>query len=105
MAEVRPGSTRPVALAPHARVSPEALLDALAPAFAVRDAERAAGFEATRRAWLARAAQLGQTITARTLRDARTGVFETIDGMGCLILRTPAGRELIPSADVFFEDA
>ena len=101
--EVRPGSTRPVALAPMARIAPEALLDALAPAFAARDAERRAGFETIRRAWLARAAQLGQTVTARTLREAHRGVFETIDDLGCLILRTPGGRLRVSSADVFFE--
>ena len=101
----RPGSTRPVALAPLARVAPEALLDALAPAFAARDAQRREGFETIRRDWLARAAQLGQTITARTLREAHVGVFETIDELGCLILRTAQGRRRIPSADVFFEAA
>ena len=103
--EARPGAARPVALASLARVTPEALLDALAPAFAERDAERRAGFEGIRRAWLARAAQLGQTITARTLREAHVGVFETIDDLGRLILRTPEGRLRIPSADVFFEAA
>ena len=103
--DVRPGAARPVALAPLARVTPEALLDALAPAFAARDAQRREGFETIRRDWLARAAQLGQTITARTLREAHVGVFETIDDLGCLILRTPEGRLRIPSADVFFEAA
>ncbi len=103
--EGRPGAARPVALAPLARVTPEALLDALAPAFAARDAERRAGFETIRRAWLARAAQLGQTITARTLHETHVGRFETIDELGCLILRTPQGRLRIPSADVFFEAA
>lgn len=83
-------------------VSPEALLDVLAPAFAAREAQAARGFESIRRDWLARAARLGETITARTLRDARTGIFETIDGDGHLILRTPRGRERIASADVFF---
>ena len=103
--EVPTGASRPVALAAMASVTPEALLDALAPAFAVRDAQRRADFETIRRDWLARAAQLGQRITARTLREARTGVFETIDDLGCLILRTEQGRERIPSADVFFEGA
>ena len=103
--EDRPGAPRPVALAPVARVTPEALLDALAAAFAARDAERRNGFEAIRRAWLARAAQLGQTITAHTLRETHEGVFETIDDLGCLILRTASGRLRIPSADVFFEPA
>lgn len=83
-------------------VTPEALLDALVPAWEARSAQ-AANFEAVRRDWLARAARLGETITARTLREARTGVFETIDGDGHLILRTERGRERIASADVFFE--
>ena len=86
-------------------VSPEALLDALAPAVAARQAQAARGFEPVRRDWLARAARLGQRITARTLRDVHEGVFETIDGDGHLILRTARGRERIASADVFFEDA
>ena len=105
LGEVRPGASRPVALAPMATVAPETLLDALARAFAIRDAERRQGFETIRRAWLARAAQLGQRITARTLREAHVGVFETIDDLGCLILRTPGGPRRIPSAEVFFEDA
>lgn len=103
---VRRAAPRPVALASVAEVSPGALLAALMPAFAAREAEMATeGFEAIRSAWLDRAAQLGQPITAQTLREARTGVFETIDDLGHLILRTPAGRERIASADVFFEGA
>ena len=100
-----PGAPRPVALAPVARVAPEALLDALAPAYAEREAQLGQGFETIRRDWLARAARLGETVTARTLREARTGIFETIDELGCLVLRTPRGRERILSADVFFEGA
>lgn len=97
---------RPVALAPEWSVPPEALLDALRPAFAAREAQMArSGFEPIRAEWLARAARLGEPVTARTLRETRTGVFETIDEMGHLILRTPAGRERVASADVFFEGA
>ena len=83
-------------------VAPEALLDALAPAFAAREAQAAGGFGAVRDDWLARAAKLGEPITARTLRGTHSGVFETIDGDGHLILRTARGRERIASADVFF---
>lgn len=102
----RPEAPRPVALAPRWSVSPEALLDALRAAFAAREAEMAeSGFEPIRAAWLARAARLGEPVTARTLRETRTGVFETIDAWGHLILRTPAGCHRIASADVFFEGA
>jgi BirA family biotin operon repressor/biotin-[acetyl-CoA-carboxylase] ligase len=99
-AEVAPSALPAVSLG--GAVAPEALLDALIPAFASREAQAAAGFETIRRDWLARAARLGETITARTLREARTGVFETIDGDGHLVLRTSHGRERIASADVFF---
>ena len=100
-ATVAPGALPAASLG--GAVAAHALLDALAPAFAAREAQAASGFEAVRRDWLARAARLGEAITARTLREARTGVFETIDGEGHLILRTARGRERIASADVFFE--
>ena len=56
-------------------------------------------------AWLARAARLGQPVTARTGRDTRHGTFEGIDDTGALILTTPAGRETIPAADIHFHEA
>lgn len=84
-------------------LDPEDFLDLLAPAFARREAElRAHGFGPIRAAWLARAARLGQQITARTGAVARTGRFEGIDATGALILDTDRGREAIPAADVFF---
>lgn len=84
-------------------IAPEAFLDLLAPAFAAREAELACdGFAAIRRAWLARAARLGETITARTGSATRIGRFEGIDDSGALVLVTAAGRETIPAADIFF---
>lgn len=60
------------------------------------------GFDPIRRLWLRHAARLGEVITARTARDEITGIFETIDTTGQLVLRTPKGQVAIPAADVFF---
>jgi len=60
-----------------------------------------AGFSAIREAWLARAAGLGQPITARTHKDVVRGDFETIDDEGRLVIAAPGGRVVIEAADVF----
>lgn len=99
------GAVRPVSLLDEtgADVQPEDFLDALAPAFARYEAQfNTYGFVPIRTAWLARAARLGQTITARTVTDSFDGRFDTIDDTGALILITPRGRIAIPAADVFF---
>lgn len=84
-------------------VLPEDFLDLLAPAFAEWQAQfDTFGFEPLRRAWLARAARLGQRIVARTMLDETEGVFEGIDHEGALILAASGGRVTIPAADVFF---
>ena len=103
--EVEPGALAPVSLLAETglRMMPEALLDALAPAFAEWEGRLTAeGFAPLRAAWLARAARLGETVTARTGTRTRTGVFETVDEAGALVLRTQAGREAIPAAEIFF---
>jgi len=88
-------------------IGPEAFLDILAPAYAAREAQfLQLGFAPVRAAWLARAARLGEQITARTgsgetMREI-TGVFETVDALGNLVLSGPQGRRAIPAADVFF---
>lgn len=101
---VEPGALRPVALAEAGiEVGPEALLDRLAPAFAHWQATLAAeGFEPVRRAWLARAARLGETVTARTGQAALVGRFETLDPSGALVLATADGRRAVAAADIFF---
>lgn len=85
------------------RVEAAAFLSALAHAydhweqvFAIQ------GFAPIRAEWLANAARLGTTIRARTGTQDRTGVFETIDAEGNLILRMPEGVVAIPAAEVFF---
>lgn len=102
---VEPGAVPPVSLLQETglRVTPEAFLDALAPAYARWEATfMAEGFAPLRMAWLANAARLGEPIRARTGTDTREGVFETIDSSGNLILRTPNGTLAIPAAEVFF---
>lgn len=99
--ELEPGALAPTALA--VRVSPETLLDSLAPAFDHWEARlRSEGFEAIRTTWLARAARLGQTITARLPGTSHTGRFETVDPSGALVLETEAGALHLAAAEVHF---
>jgi len=85
------------------RVTPEAFLDLLAPAYARYEEQFCTyGFEPIRALWLARAARLGEVITARTMRQETTGTFETVDEAGNIVLSTPKGREVIPAAEIFF---
>lgn len=103
--EVEQGALVPVSLRRETglAVSPEDFLDALAPAFARWDRHLVTyGFEPIRDAWLSRAARLGDLIKARTGTTTHTGVFETIDATGAIVLRTPAGRVVLPAADVQF---
>jgi BirA family transcriptional regulator, biotin operon repressor / biotin---[acetyl-CoA-carboxylase] ligase len=85
------------------RVTPEAFLDALAPAYARWEAVFATqGFAPVRAAWLAGAAQLGQPIRARTGAATHYGTFRMIDETGALVLGTAGGTLAISAADVFF---
>ncbi len=102
---VEQGAFPPVSLASATgvAVSPEDFLAVLAPAYAARESRFAAfGFAPIREAWLGRAARLGDTITARTGKAETTGVFETVDEAGRLVLSTPRGRQAISAAEVFF---
>jgi BirA family biotin operon repressor/biotin-[acetyl-CoA-carboxylase] ligase len=85
------------------RITPEAFLDLLAPAYSRWETTfTAEGFAPLRAAWLAHAARLGERVRARTGQDSREGVFETIDARGNLILRMAQGPVAIPAAEVFF---
>ncbi len=100
-----PGAVAPVSLrgTTGTEIGPERFLDRLAPAFAGRLLQRRQdGFAVIRAEWLARAARLGQRVTARTARETVEGVFETIDPDGALVLATAEGRRSIPAGDVFF---
>jgi BirA family biotin operon repressor/biotin-[acetyl-CoA-carboxylase] ligase len=102
---VEPGALRPVSLLGETGISiaPEAFLDLLAPALARWEATFVTqGFAPLRAAWLARAARLGQAMRARTGQAEHTGIFETVDAQGALVLRTGTGPLAIPAAEVFF---
>jgi BirA family biotin operon repressor/biotin-[acetyl-CoA-carboxylase] ligase len=103
--QVEAGATPPVSLLSETgtAISPEDFLNLLAPAFAKYEAQFTTyGFEPIRTAWLANAAKLGETITARTMTDSFVGRFETVDAGGNLVLQTAHGRRAIPAADIFF---
>jgi BirA family transcriptional regulator, biotin operon repressor / biotin---[acetyl-CoA-carboxylase] ligase len=103
--QVEAGAVPPVSLLQETglRITPEAFLDALAPAYETWEATfTAQGFDPLRAEWLAHAARLGQPIRARTGTETREGTFETIDAQGNLILRMAHGPVAIPAAEVFF---
>ncbi len=102
---VEAGAVRPVSLLSETGVdvTPEDFLTELAAAYAQYEVQFATyGFEPIRTAWLARAARLGEIITARTAASETVGTFETVDAGGNLVLNTAKGRVSIPAADVFF---
>jgi BirA family transcriptional regulator, biotin operon repressor / biotin---[acetyl-CoA-carboxylase] ligase len=99
------GALPPVSLLAETgrRITPEAFLDALAPAYAAWETTYVQhGFAPLRAAWLAQAAHLGQPIRARTGNATHHGTFEDVDETGALVLLTPQGRLAIPAAEVFF---
>ena len=103
--QVEPGAVPPVSLLQETglRITPEAFLEALAPAWAAWESTfRRDGFAPLREKWLTHAARLGEPIRARTGTDSREGVFEGIDAAGNLILRMAQGPVAIPAAEVFF---
>ncbi|MEM8850103.1 MAG: biotin--[acetyl-CoA-carboxylase] ligase [Pseudomonadota bacterium] len=105
-AHLEPNAAAPISLlqATGLRLTPEAMLDTLAPAFAIRETQfETHGFAPIRTAWLTHAARRGDTIIARTMTGALTGTFDDVDENGHLILGTPDGPKPIPAADIFFE--
>ena len=103
--QVEEGALRPVSLAGESgtRIAPEAFLTLLAAAYARYEQQfRDYGFAPIRAAWLARAARLGEEITAKTMRHTQKGRFETVDESGNLVLSTDTGRQTIAAAEVFF---
>ena len=86
-----------------ADVSPREFLATLADAYATQEAKlMRLGFQRIRDDWLANAARLGEVITARTGREEITGLFDTIDNDGNLVLITAKGPRAIAAADVYF---
>lgn len=104
VAALEPGAVAPRALVDlGVAVAPEEFLDALAPAFAIWDGRlRDFGFAPLREAWLARAAKLGETVTAKLPGEVIEGRFASLDDGGALVLETAKGRRAIAAGDVYF---
>ncbi len=61
------------------------------------------GFDQIRRLWLDRAAGLGEKVAIRSGASTIEGTFDTLDGSGCMIVRTSdGGRVSIAAGDVHF---
>ena len=104
-ASIEPGAVQPVSVLSKTglRVGAAPFLTALAQSYDHWETQfTTQGFAPIRTEWLAHAARLGTTIRARTGTQDRSGVFETIDPDGNLILRMPEGVVAIPAAEVFF---
>jgi BirA family biotin operon repressor/biotin-[acetyl-CoA-carboxylase] ligase len=102
---VEAGALAPVSVleATGVRIAPLALLGALAGSFARWEHVMATdGFAPVRAAWLARAARLGETVTARLPRAEHRGRFETVDDTGAIVLNTAGQRIAIAAAEIFF---
>jgi BirA family transcriptional regulator, biotin operon repressor / biotin---[acetyl-CoA-carboxylase] ligase len=68
--------------------------------------DRGRGFGEIRRAWLDRAAGLGQPVAVQAGGTTVEGSFDTIDEMGCLIIRKADGKRVpISAGDVYFGSA
>ena len=84
-------------------IAPMDFLATLANAYATQEGKlMRLGFGRIRDEWLSRAARLGEVITARTGREDITGLFDTIDNDGNLVLITGTGPRTISAADVYF---
>ncbi len=99
--EIEDGAVAPTALG--VEISQEDFLTELAHHYDIWETRFVTyGFAPIREAWLARAARLGETVTARMPNRDVIGTFEDVDSDGNLILRTSKGIEAIPAADVYF---
>jgi BirA family biotin operon repressor/biotin-[acetyl-CoA-carboxylase] ligase len=86
-------------------VSAETLFAALSDSWAeFRDIwDQGRGFDEIRPRWLACAAGLGQPVTVHTGNATVSGIFDTIDETGCMIIRTLTGERMpISAGDVHF---
>ncbi|MEH2468594.1 BirA family biotin operon repressor/biotin-[acetyl-CoA-carboxylase] ligase [Nitrobacteraceae bacterium AZCC 2161] len=61
------------------------------------------GFGEIRTSWLDRAAGLGQPVSVQSGTSTISGIFDTIDESGCLIVSTSDGKRIpISAGDVYF---
>jgi BirA family transcriptional regulator, biotin operon repressor / biotin---[acetyl-CoA-carboxylase] ligase len=61
------------------------------------------GFAEIRRLWLDAAAGIGEPVSIQSEAHTVEGIFETLDGDGCLVLAKPDGKRIkIAAGDVYF---
>lgn len=60
------------------------------------------GFQGIQQEWLKRAKGVGEEITVNLQNEVLTGIFETLDPDGCLVLRHGKEKRIISAGDVFF---
>lgn len=99
------GALHPVSLVEATGISISAsdFLPMLARAFAHwEDVFTTYGFEPIRIEWLKHAAGIGDVVTAKLPSHTETGVFETIDESGAIIIKTAKGRVILAAADIHF---
>jgi len=60
------------------------------------------GFAPIRKAWLSRAARLGERIEARLTNATHTGIFQGLGEDGALLLAADEGDKRIAAADIYF---
>ena len=87
------------------QVRAEALFAALSDSWAECRAiwDQGRGFGEIRRRWLALAAGLGQPVAVHTGTATVSGIFDTIDETGCMIVRTSSGNSVpVAAGDVHF---
>ncbi|HXM84498.1 MAG TPA: biotin--[acetyl-CoA-carboxylase] ligase [Stellaceae bacterium] len=83
-------------------VTPDSLLEALAPALLIwYERWRDSGFASLRSKWLERASGLGETIRVRLPREELTGIFSGLDQDGALLLESGGKKRRIAAAEVF----
>jgi BirA family biotin operon repressor/biotin-[acetyl-CoA-carboxylase] ligase len=104
-AALEPGAVTPVSVKGETghTVPPEEFLDLLAPAFARWQAQLDTyGFAADPQCLAGARRPSGRADHRPHRRHRNHGIFEGIDDTGALILKTAAGRQVIPAADVYF---
>ncbi len=68
----------------------------------IREWSRGEGFAATREAWLLRASGIGDAVEVRLPQETLSGIFESINEEGALLLRRPDGERIaVAAGDVF----
>ena len=85
-------------------MTPDVLFHELSGAMVTRLAQwdRGAGFPAIRAEWLSHAAGIGGDSVVRLPGRELAGTFESLDQMGRLMLRLPAGQlEAITAGEIF----